>query len=189
MEWIYATENDEQIPIAEADIKSLVDEGVIKRKTLMWNESMSDWTACEVVLPDLFPTNFVEPAAPIASGPPQTQPPGGGPPAFAVAPVRPRGPADGLATTSLVCGIVGVVGLFCASGFLLPVSIASVICGHVGRKKLREANLPLEHGQLTAGIILGWIGVGFSILCLIGILVYFLMMGAFIATEAGNSVL
>jgi hypothetical protein len=59
----------------------------------------------------------------------------------------------------------------------------------VGRKKLREANLPLEHGQLTAGIILGWIGVGFSILCLIGILVYFLMMGAFIATEAGNSVL
>jgi len=66
MEWIYATENDEQIPIAEADIKSLVDEGVIKRKTLMWNESMSDWTACEVVLPDLFPTNFVEPAAPIA---------------------------------------------------------------------------------------------------------------------------
>ena len=193
MEWFYANENDEQIPIAEEDLEKLIRQGVMKPDTLVWNESMSDWTACNKARPDLLQSSFVKnpgemvtPTAPTSFSPAQPAQVPGEPPPLMAPTTRAPGPADGLATASLVCGIIGVVGTLCAYGFLIPVSIASVICGHVGRKRLREADLPLEHGQLTAGIVLGWIGVGLSILILIGVLIYAVFIGAAIASEAGN---
>lgn len=175
MEWFYANENDEQIPIAEEDLVKLVRQGVMKPDTLVWNESMSDWTACNKARPNLFQSSFVKnpgemitPTAPTSFSP-QAQAPvqvPGEPPPLIMATQRAPGPADGLAIASMVCGIIGIVGALCSYGMLIPVSIAAVICGHIGRKKLSDMGLPKEHGQLTAGLVCGWIGVGLSILLL-----------------------
>lgn len=176
MEWFYANENDEQIPIAEEDLEKLIRQGVMKPDTLVWNESMSDWMECTKARPDLFASSFVKspgetstPTAPANFPPPPAAAPiqvPGEPPPLTVATRRPPGPADGLATASLVCGIIGIVGALCSYGMLIPVAIAAVVCGHIGRKKLSDMGLPKEHGQLTAGLVCGWVGVGLSILLL-----------------------
>ncbi len=175
MEWFYANENDEQIPIGEEDLEKLIRQGVMKPDTLVWNESMSDWTACNKALPDLFQSSFVKPteetvtpSAPASFSPaPPAQAPvqiPGEPPPLMMATQRVPGPADGLAIASLVCGIIGIVGSLCSWGIMIPVSIAAVICGHIGRKRLRDMDLPKEHGQLTAGLVCGWVGIGLSVL-------------------------
>lgn len=72
-------------------------------------------------------------------------------------PPFPTSPPSTLSVLSLVFGIVGLVLSFFALG-LLP-AIAGVILGHLGVK--RE---PHARGMAIAGLTTGYVGVGFSIL-------------------------
>ena len=82
----------------------------------------------------------------------------------------------GLSVASMVLGIVGVVGsLFYGLG-LFP-SIAAVITGHLGRKRQ-----PWAKGMSLAGLIMGYIGIAFSIIG-IGILIFVIVL----AVSASNS--
>ena len=179
MEWYYANESDQQISFPEEDFQRLVDEGAIKRETLVWNETMSDWKACGYVRPGMF--DGVTPAA--SATPPQqasgaaaaTQPavvPGAPP----VGTTSPTPPADGLAITALVCGILGFVCY--PLGFVF--GLVAVICGHTSRKNLVARTGSTNGGGLSlAGIILGYIGIA------VGLLFGVIMIVSILA-ESGN---
>jgi Domain of unknown function (DUF4190)/Domain of unknown function (DUF1707) len=70
------------------------------------------------------------------------------------------GTTNGMAVAALVCGIVQ----FC--GFWLVGTIPAIILGHLARRQIRQTG-EQGAGLATAGIILGWVGVGLSILFVI----------------------
>ncbi|HXZ75970.1 MAG TPA: DUF1707 and DUF4190 domain-containing protein [Streptosporangiaceae bacterium] len=85
--------------------------------------------------------------------------PGAGP----VAPVPPAPPqwakTNSLAITSLICGIAQFM-------FGPLATIPAVVCGHMARSQIRRTG-EQGAGMALAGLILGWIGVGFTMLVLI----------------------
>ena len=84
--------------------------------------------------------------------------PGGGPP---VPPAPPK--TNGLAIASLVFGI--------AQMMLWPLpSIPAVVLGHVARHQIRRTG-EQGAGLALAGLVLGWVGVGFAVLAAIAALV------------------
>jgi len=77
-----------------------------------------------------------------------------------------RTPADseatnGLAVASLVCGLMEV--------FTLGITaIPAVILGHVARGQIRR-NGERGDGMATAGLVLGWLGIAFFVLFVVGV--------------------
>ncbi len=44
MEWYYLDKQDQQVgPVAEADLQDLISKGIVKKETMVWNESMDSW--------------------------------------------------------------------------------------------------------------------------------------------------
>lgn len=89
------------------------------------------------------------------------------PPAPAYQPVyagRPQ--TNRLAITSLTCGIGQLM-------FLLPASIAAIVCGHMARSQIRRTG-EQGAGMALAGLILGYIGV---LLPLLGVAIALLASG------------
>ena len=101
------------------------------------------------------PQDMPPPPPGVAPGPPP--PPGMPPPGYA-APMPRRG-TDGMAIASLIMGIGGF--------FICPLimSVLAVIFGYIGRRNIAESNGMLEGDSFcTAGIILGFIGIGLVVL-------------------------
>ena len=85
--------------------------------------------------------------------------PGARPPASPAPPAPPKNNA--LAIASLVCGVAQLM--------LWPLAtIPAVVLGHVARRQIRRTG-EQGAGLALAGLILGWIGVGFAVLAVIGI--------------------
>ena len=105
------------------------------------------------------------------------------PPAYAPygAPVYPAAPAprptSGLAITSLICGIAGVVLVWA----IIPVlaSIAAVITGHMALGQTRRDPAVGGRGMAITGLILGYAMIAIAAFTLIGIIISFLFVGAF----------
>jgi hypothetical protein len=76
---------------------------------------------------------------------------------------------SGSAIASLILGIAGF--------FIFPVvpSIAAIVLGRSAQKEIAQKPGLGGHGLATAGIVLGWIGVGIGIFAL---LVFFLFLAA-----------
>jgi hypothetical protein len=85
--------------------------------------------------------------------------PGAGP----IAPVPPAPPqfarTNSLAITSLVCGIAQMM-------FGPLATVPAVVCGHMARHQIRRTG-EQGAGMALAGLILGWIGVGFTALVVV----------------------
>ncbi len=77
------------------------------------------------------------------------------PPAYAQSPMLPAQRArktSGMAIASLVLGILWVYWLG---------SILALVFGYLAKREIRDSNEPIEgNGLATAGIVLGWVGVG-----------------------------
>lgn len=74
-------------------------------------------------------------------------------------------PTSSMAVISLVAGVLGI------SFFPLIGSIVAVIIGPMAKREIRESHGALGgEGLATAGIVLGWIGIAFSVvgLCIAG---------------------
>ncbi|MDQ0725289.1 DUF4190 domain-containing protein [Microbacterium sp. W4I20] len=118
--------------------------------------------------------------APAQSGygpplPPQQQ--GYSPYAASGYPAPPARPTSGLAVTSLVCGIAGIV-LFWAVVPMLA-SIAAVITGHMAlRQTKRDPGLG-GRGMAFAGVIMGYVVAGILLFSIISTIVGLLFFGAF----------
>ncbi len=80
-------------------------------------------------------------------------------------PYAPARPTSGLAITSLITGIAGIV--FSWTFVLLLASIAAVITGHMALKKTRENTAIGGRGMAIAGVILGYAGVAFLALSIV----------------------
>jgi hypothetical protein len=87
------------------------------------------------------------------------------PPAFEQNPMLPVGRApktSGMAIASLVLGILWIYWLG---------SILALAFGYIAKREIRQSNEPIEGGGLaTAGIVLGWVGIG-TLSILIGLII------------------
>lgn len=73
-----------------------------------------------------------------------------------------------LAVVSLVFGILGWT--------LLPFlgSLVAVVCGHMARREIRRAQGGLEgDGMAVAGLVLGYIVIGLSLLAVLALILFF----------------
>ena len=53
MNWFYASNNSQQGPVSESDLKALLQSGSINASTQIWKEGMPDWKPLSEVRPDL----------------------------------------------------------------------------------------------------------------------------------------
>ncbi len=121
---------------------------------------------------------YTPPAAPQQgyAAPPSGYPVYGAAPAFPA----PR-PASGLAITSLICGIVGVVFGTFLFFIVLPflASVVAVITGHLALRKTKTDPSVGGRGMAFAGLIMGYVMVAVSVILLGVVLFGFLFFGAF----------
>lgn len=89
------------------------------------------------------------PAAPAVPVPPTFLPP-------------PQAPVNSLATTSLMCGLLGVA-------FGIP-AVPAIVLGHKARAEIRAYGGAGE-GAATAGLALGWLGIAMWVMVLLVMIV------------------
>ena len=113
------------------------------------------------------------PSPPTAYNAPQYAPP----PGYPTPGYPPSRPNSGLAVTSLVCGIAGLVLVWA----LIPLlaSIAAVITGHLALTQIRRNPMLGGRGMAIAGLILGYAGVAFLIIGILIGVASLLFLGAF----------
>lgn len=75
--------------------------------------------------------------------------------------------SKGLSIAALVCGIIGVVGLFLSAHPVIAVitfviAILGLVLGAVGMKKAKENNEP--RGLAIAGLVLGIVGTALGLI-------------------------
>ncbi|SDR87281.1 DUF4190 domain-containing protein [Microbacterium paraoxydans] len=93
---------------------------------------------------------------------------------YGAAPAR---PTSGLAITSLVCGIAGVV-LFWAIVPMLA-SITAVITGHMALGQIRRTPGLGGRGMAIAGLILGYVMIGVLVFTIVSTIIGLVVFGAF----------
>lgn len=76
------------------------------------------------------------------------------------------GPPQGLAITSMILGITGILLSFVFFGFL-P-ALAAVITGHLAQKRQ-----PHARGFWLTGIITGYVGIGIAVIAVITVIAIF----------------
>jgi hypothetical protein len=88
-------------------------------------------------------------------------------------------PGNGLATTSLVLGMIGLLIIFPSLGLLfvfsLPFSIGAWVTGHLGRRQVSQGLTKAGDGIAHAGIILGIVGV---IVAVLGAVVWIILLAS-----------
>ncbi|WP_194422370.1 DUF4190 domain-containing protein [Microbacterium abyssi] len=97
-------------------------------------------------------------------------------PQYPAQPYAPARPTSGLAVTSLITGIAGIV--FSWTFVALLASIAAVVTGHMALKQTRSNSAVAGRGMAIAGLITGYAGVAIiALLIVIGIF-SFLFLGS-----------
>ena len=123
----------------------------------------------------------VDPYAQAAPPPaPPTYAPAGYPPAYQAGYYGAPQPPKGLSIASMILGIVGAFfSLF--YGFGLFPAIAAVITGHIARRRQ-----PHARGFWLAGLITGYVGLGISLLWIIGIIIFIAYFASHPGIDSGN---
>lgn len=162
-EWFYAKDNAQHGPVSDFEIRSLISSGQITQDTVIWREGMADWLPLSEVK-DFQPTQ-ASGLQNTAAGPPPASPasPYSSPQTKVSA--QPHGmtiPTDGMATASLVCGILSVT----TCGFFT--GIPAVICGHKSLTRINSSPTPIQgKGMAIAGLVTGYLSLLFSMIAII----------------------
>ncbi len=125
-----------------------------------------DWPSDQWPRPSNAPGFGASPPPPGGTAPPGYPPPGGWAPP-APAPGQHYGPprTNPLAIVSLVAGLANFA--FCGVG-----AVAAVITGHIARRQIKRSNgTEGGKGLATAGLVLGYIGIGLAAALLVFIVV------------------
>jgi hypothetical protein len=124
----------------------------------------------------------------------QPPPPGYPPPGYAYQPQwgyppQPRVPDNGQAVAGFVLSLVAIGLLLISFGLSSIVSlgcgIAGVICSRNGKRKVDAGETPKHRGLAQAGFIIGWVGIGLSILATAGWIVA-IAAGAFDSNSSSD---
>jgi hypothetical protein len=97
-------------------------------------------------------------------------------PQYSPQPYAPSRPTNSMAVVSLIAGIAGLTIFFFVG------SIVAVITGPMARKQIAQTGEE-GGGMATAGIIMGWIGIGLGA---VGIIIWIVAM-VFFAAAIGTS--
>ena len=170
-EWFYGKEGQQYGPIDEVTLSARIATGEIGPADLVWTEGMDSWKPLQEVR-DLTP----------GVGDSRSQDPGSQPPGPPQSPYAPPvaglegasytpGPSlpvtNGLSIASMICGILSLI-LFCFCGGVW-LGIPAVICGHLSLNQLNApGNQQGGRGMAIAGLICGYLGIGFFVLMLLG---------------------
>jgi hypothetical protein len=152
--------------------------GNVGPTSLVWREGLSDWVEARTLpeLADLFGGVAAPVIAPSgASATPMPVPPIAPPVAVQYqTPIAGNGP-PGMATASMVLGIIGLCTMPCyGSGGLL--AVLAVVFGFVARSQGASAGRP-GSGQANAGIIMGCVVLGLILCFIILVIVIPLVFG------------
>lgn len=137
MEWYYAEGDEQHGPVTESVLIGLVEQGIIRADTLVWNDSMTDWLPYGEVhaqSESLRTSETVVTPAPAAliEGE-KTEP---------------------LAIASLVLAILSIV--ICVCGFFF--SLAAIVCGHIALNRINAAEGRLAGRRLAlVGLVIAYI--------------------------------
>jgi hypothetical protein len=93
----------------------------------------------------------------------------------------PTSQVNGMATTAMVLGIVSIaLCVACLGPLSIVIAIPAVVCGHMARNQAKSLPGPNNgSGAATAGIILGWVTIGLSVV-LVGLYIVLIAAGSFI---------
>lgn len=80
-------------------------------------------------------------------------------------------PTNGLAVTSMVCGIVQFFGPW------LLATIPAIVCGHIARRQIRQTG-EQGAGMALAGLILGWAGAALTVIFVLVIVIALLAVNS-----------
>ena len=114
-------------------------------------------------------------SAPPVGGPPPNWAPGyPGYPAYQV-----RRPTNSMAIAAMITGIVA----------LFSCQLIGAVAVYLAKRARDEIQASGEEGAgfATAGLVLGWIGVGLAALSILAVIAYFGLIGIFFATSASSS--
>ncbi len=142
---VIGADNREYGPISLEQLQKWISEGRINANTRVLPPGASDWKTISEI-PEL--SSLIYGAAGRPASPPSTITPG-------ISPVS-GPPKEGLATASLILGLLSFVCLVFAG-------IPAVICGHIARS--RANNSPEAYGgagMALAGLIMGYLGIALS---------------------------
>lgn len=190
MNWFYSPDGSQRHEVSEEELTGLAREGRLTGDMLLWREGQPDWRPAREIRPDLFPASGLPgapPAPPHAPPPPPPAPDpsvtvhlggSGGlktrlgdpyaPPTYGTGSAMRQ--TNSAALTSLISGIIGVVGattgFCCCFGFLLaPVAgLVAVIFGHQAYAKARgypEADT--DKTMALVGLILGYLCLALTV--------------------------
>ena len=183
MQWFYSKNGTQLGPVEESELRAKLASGEISTADLVWREGMTDWLPAARVaeLAALTAVPAAPPAVPPVSANVVNSP--YAPPVSNGYGVQPQvvGQGSGKATASMVLGIVGLVFGVCGCYGLmiaLPCCILAIIFG--GQFKKDAALNPAlvgELGKAKAGVIMGWIGLGLSLLITVGFFVFGIASG------------
>jgi hypothetical protein len=169
MNWFYAKNGSQQGPLSTDEIKSRIAMGEIGSDDLAWSEGMSDWMPIQQIPQLKIEAPASKEAPPPVMGAP-SQFPSPTPYQTPASPASPaqmipgQAPSQGMAIASMVCGIVGLI-LCCTGYFSAAIAITAVALGHVAISRNKQN--PVANGgkgMARAGLILGYLGLLFSIL-------------------------
>jgi hypothetical protein len=125
------------------------------------------------------PPPIIPPNQPASPYPPTVPVPYQYPPPQVVVVQAPQRPTSGMATASMVLGIIGATLCLCFT-FGIP-SILAVIFGHMALADIKKTNKG-GHGQAVAGLVTGYIGAAPAV-----ILSFWLILGGAIGALTPTS--
>lgn len=191
--WYFNNSGIPEGPVEETQLLGLLASRQLDASTLVWQEGMGDWEPARSVFPHLqvataqttSPPRHSRDQKAIEAEPtmaplPIPAPSAPSPQAAPVTPHKPYTapqytppayrPSSGLATASMVLGIISIIFVFstCILGPLT--SIPAIITGHMALRQLRDTPGMSGYGQAQAGLWLGW-----SITLLTGLGIAFLV--------------
>jgi hypothetical protein len=135
-------------PFTLEEVNRQVAEGTVRLSHLAWYEGASGWAPLSTV-PGV-----------IGSDPASPTPMAGG--SATAAPVS-SGSPEPLAILSLVLSVLGMFGFCCMP--VVMTAIAGIVCGHLALSKIGRTPGLQGHGLAVAGLIIGYSGIAFWLLC------------------------
>lgn len=149
-------------------------EAGVSPQTMVWRDGMSGWTKAGEV-PELAGL-FAAPAQP------QVYQQQASPTPVVATPVNyqqpnvyvNQQPTNGLAIASMICGILGILGMcgYGVGGFI-P-AVLAVIFGHISRGQIRRGHGQGD-GMAVSGLIMGYISLGVAVAVILVLLFVFII--------------
>ena len=172
--WFFEKNGAQEAPVEAEEIRLRMNSGELSISTLIWREGMEAWTPLGKVA-EFSPSSPALHGAslPSASGPSTPGQPVSG--ALAMSPMVSM-PSSGMALASMILGIVSILMMFsCAIGVVF--GIPGAICGHLGRKQIRESAVPMSGaGMAMAGLVMSYLVIALTVVGVIGLVAFYGVM-------------